>query len=213
MNRDLLSTYVNTELLQRQYAAELDWMKDNADREAGIVKQHTLEDAINQPRDAPSETEFNLRVPNAIAGEPDEQFVLNGRLLGFGTSQSDRHRGHPGDDYMPAGGGRCSACRWFEVRIIKASDVEDVGGSYVIHTFGGSAVPGEDPRCRAHVTSSPFEVIAFLTVRHNGYTYIPHASMLALSQAAHWDTDIRQACFNRETGVITQLRLGRGHAA
>ncbi|OFW55808.1 MAG: hypothetical protein A2Y75_05170 [Candidatus Solincola sediminis] len=158
---------------------------------------------------SPQARDYELITPGKQNGEYD-QFVLNGTQLGFGTSQHEQHRGHSNSEYMPARLGRCSACRWFEVRIIRATDPDEIGGTYVVHTHGNSIVPGEKRLCRVFITSSPYELVVFLTVRRDGHVFIPNASSLALAQASHWDDDIRNACFNHHTGMLAPLRVNTG---
>lgn len=122
---------------------------------------------------------------------PDGPITVKGRLLGFASSQRDQHS-H--DDEFVAKGGRCSACRWFEVRIIALTDDDD---GWLVHTTGKTTLPDEREYCRAIFTESAFEVIEALTVRKTGTPSLPGPSARAVSQAAQHDEDIRDAYVNR----------------
>jgi hypothetical protein len=82
--------------------------------------------------------------------------------------------------------------RWFEVDLYKTHDA-----TFIVHTRGLSTVPGERTRIRIVETTSAFEVVELLTVNHGGKIYLPRQSARALSQAAQWDDDIRDAYVNR----------------
>lgn len=128
--------------------------------------------------------------------DKDGIFDVTARLLGFATSHRDRHTNHdPERGYMPPGMGRCSACRWIEVKILELSPecADEFGGQYIVHTHGRTTVPGEIELCNPFVSSSAFEILDFLTVNRNGNTFVPHASARSLAQAAQYDTNIREA--------------------
>lgn len=150
--------------------------------------------------------------PIELAGRDLRPHRFTGQLLGSGTSRAEHHAHDESHAARP--GEKCSACRWFEVAIYRRYVDVDVRGvpsadllkvetalgkrDYVVHTVGGSAVPGEDRRSRVSFTPSAFEVIELLTVRpRDGEPYIAQQSALALAQAAALDGELRDAYINR----------------
>lgn len=141
--------------------------------------------------------------PIRLAGRDGEPHEFYGRLLGAGTSRADHHTDHA-SRYADRGE-KCSACRWFEVALYRRLQPTTTGNGgesqtadYVVHTVGGSAVPGEERRSRVSYTSSAFEVIELLTVRpHRGEPFIAQQSARALAQAASLDDDMRESYINR----------------
>lgn len=121
---------------------------------------------------------------------PDGTREIQGKLLGYSSSNSDIHSHALGEHAPP--GMKCSACRWFEARIIR-TDGEDA--KYAVHTMGRSKVPGEIQKCRLVLTDSPREVIEVLTVRKSGTTgsFIPKPSTRAIAQAADLDDGLYDA--------------------
>lgn len=117
-------------------------------------------------------------------------------FLGVGSSRQERHFGHPSTRYAPKPTGKgegCGACRWFETRIFKLGDNE-----YVLHHAGRSIVPGEQDLCRYEEAFSPYEVIERYTVRNNVRPpFITRPALLALAQAASFDSTLRDAYENR----------------
>lgn len=114
------------------------------------------------------------------------------------------------DDYprrYAAPGDRCSACRWFEVRIFEVeseragndekSSWEVADAKYLLLTYGLSDVPGEVAKRRAQRTNSPFTVLEALTQRRGGNAFLPATSARVLSEAAAVDTDIADVYVNR----------------
>ena len=103
-----------------------------------------------------------------------------------------------------APGDRCSACRWFEVRIF---DVECYwnaersawvnGDKYLVLTYGLSEVPGEVAKRRAQWTNSPFSVLEVLTQRRGQQAFLPATSAKVLAEASGNDEDIANAYVNR----------------
>lgn len=144
-----------------------------------------------------------------VPGRDGEELAFEGALVGFASSQRDDHT-HRDAGYA-APGQRCSACRWFEVRIfaVSAELVPDPGdpeefendaeprGRYLVLTYGRSEVPGETDKRRAVWTDSPFEVVEALTQRDRGAPFLPTASARALAQAAAYDADLQDAYVNR----------------
>jgi hypothetical protein len=116
---------------------------------------------------------------------------LTGTLLGVGASRRYRHK-HDGD-VVPTDG-RCSACRWFEVRIFRTED-----DRYLLHFAGRSVVPGEVTRYRTEWTSSGFDVLEALTTRREGGrdVYLTAPAARALAQGAEYDDGLREAYVER----------------
>lgn len=112
------------------------------------------------------------------------------------TADAPRRFAAPGD--------RCSACRWFEVRIF---DVESYwnsernswvnGDKYLVLTHGLSDVPGEVAKRRAQWTNSPYTVLEVLTQRRGQSAFLPATSAKVLAEASGNDVDIRDAYVNR----------------
>lgn len=144
-----------------------------------------------------------------VTGRDGEELAFAGRLIGFASSQRDDHTHRAADHAEP--GQRCSACRWFEVRIfsVESELAPDPGdpeefenetearGRYLVLTYGRSEVPGETDKRRAVWTDSPFEVLEVLTQRDRGAPFLPTASARALAQAAAFDDALADAYVNR----------------
>lgn len=122
----------------------------------------------------------------------DEMYAFDGELLSTSSSHRDSHT-HP--EHEPSQG-RCSACRWFEVWIYRATD--DAGETeYYIDTRGQSIIPGERCRTRVERTPSAQWVVECLAQRRDGETFIPTVSRRALAEAAAKDSAIDDAFINR----------------
>jgi hypothetical protein len=175
------------------------------------------------PRGAPPLSDHEL------PGRDDEVIRVRARLLGFTTSERDDHShptGYESDDITPTNpappGSRCSACRWFEARIMRVSaelvpgctcdapnhpdafrehvpgcGEEPARARYLVLTYGRTRVPGETDKRRAAWTDSAFEVIELLTQRSGGEAFLPAAAARVLAQAAQWDDDLQDAYVNR----------------
>lgn len=151
-----------------------------------------------------------------------------GRQIGYASSLRDVHAHDAGTETHPIftnRGERCSACRWFEVRIfvvdhaytddctcdVRATEANpdpehdhDCGqtereGRYLTATYGMTIVPGETPKRRCVWTDSPYRVLEVLTQRNHATTFIPSTSAHALAEAAGHDSGIRDAYLNRAT--------------
>lgn len=119
-------------------------------------------------------------------------------------------------------GDRCSACRWFEVRIFRvtAEVIDDecnctggiaesnyahephcgtvpASGKYLLVTYGLSIVPGEVAKRRFLWTNSAFRVLESLTQRRAGSAFLPATSAQVLAEAAAFDEDLAEAYVNR----------------
>lgn len=142
------------------------------------------------------------RTREFTVSDDERLLTFNGRVLGLASGQRGYHLPHRGDHAEP--GQRCGACRWTEVTIYSRHDPDPAVGSaritYVVHTVGRSAVPGEVDLPRVVETSSPYEVVEALTVRRagpNGEVFMPPQHLRALAAAAQWDDGIRDAYINR----------------
>lgn len=123
--------------------------------------------------------------------------MLHATLLGFGSSQRTYHnhelprptelKGVNGESW------KCSACRWFEVRIFYIPDDE----TYLLYTIGQSTIEGEKPRPRMQYTQSAYELIEMLTDKRGNSPRLPDASARCLAQAADVDDRINEAYVNR----------------
>lgn len=169
-----------------------------------------------QRRDAPKIRTYEL------IGRNEEPFEIRGRLLGYASSYRDDHN-HQAE--FAVLGTRCSACRWFEVRIFTveaeypcdddwectcgAEDsakiephTDDCGwepprAHYLVLTYGRTNVPGELNKRRAEWTDSAFDVLAALVQRRSNEIFLPATSDRALAKAAAWDDGIKEAYVNR----------------
>lgn len=135
------------------------------------------------------------------------------RFLGMGTSHVVAHVAHD-EPYVPRGV-RCNACRWFEARIFReltlpdgASALDDVAdaddvrlGDYIVHSVGGTVVPGEVPLYRFEEAASPFSVIELMTTRRltdrGPEAFLAKPSAAALAAAAGFDADLARAYVQR----------------
>lgn len=115
---------------------------------------------------------------------------FNGRRIGAASSREDEHS-HP-ESRTAVRGERCSACRWFEVRIYVDEGVREKrerrDGGYVLETIGRSIVEGEHDRFRARRFHDPWLVVAKLVKRVDDNTFLPTVAQLALEEAAENDS-------------------------
>ena len=121
----------------------------------------------------------------------DEHHVI-GRLVGETTSEREYHT-HP-ENEQPPPGVRCSACRFFTIKIF----ICDGSPRYVAYTTGHTRIPGETERYRLFMTDSPLELIEMLTTRQQGRAFIPRDTLRALAQAADVDDDLYDAYADRK---------------
>lgn len=120
---------------------------------------------------------------------------FDGQLLGEATSRASKHAVLVHDEgSFAAPGMRCSACRWFEVRIYTERSDDP---TWIVETVGRTIVPGETDRRQFRRVTEPRQVVAVLvqTKRQrpgeDADTFIPATSRYALDQAA--DADERLA--------------------
>lgn len=148
------------------------------------------------PPDPPSLGDVTLPTAGRV-GDFESRHVY-GRVIGFASSHRELHR-HPGHQYAPLTEAwrnrreHCTACRWFEVRIIRLYD-RSTGepAEYAVHTLGNSCIPDDELFVRYVMTSSPYEVVELLTKRRGERVEIPGHSARALAGAAEHDEGIRR---------------------
>jgi hypothetical protein len=116
----------------------------------------------------------------------DGSLEFEGSLLAAASSRRQNHSSH-NEEFAPPGL-RCSACRWFEVRIFRTCDDE-----YVVEMTGQTLVPRETVRHRAEITRSPRWVVEMLTQSENNRRFIPMVSKRVLAEAATRDTSLEDA--------------------
>lgn len=160
-----------------------------------------------------------------VLPERDEETLeIFGTLLGFGSSKRDEHN-HPvppDGEIRTAPDDRCSACRWFEVRIFEVlgeyspdctcgvgdddpeaehsmkCGLQAPRAQFLVLTYGQTVVPGELVKRRASWTDSGYEVIELLTQRQGvRRSFLPNASARALAQASELNERIRSAYVRR----------------
>jgi hypothetical protein len=136
---------------------------------------------MTQPTSAPASLASVHELPTR-----DGPLRVLARLLGYNSSRQDDHT-HTGPHAER--GERCSACRWFEVRIFEVVESEH-DAHYLLHTLGGTTVPGEITKCRASWTNSALELVELLTDRFGN---VPYTSRRALAQAGDVDQSLRAA--------------------
>lgn len=116
--------------------------------------------------------------------------TVDGWLIGFASSQRDRHN-HP----TGSTSNRCSACRWSEVRIFLNNDKSEA--RYAVHTHGPTTIPGEINLCHLYRTNSAHQIVEILTVRKPNAVFLPRVAAMALAEAAGCDAGIEDAYINR----------------
>lgn len=127
-----------------------------------------------------------------------ETVTFDGELVADVSSRRDEHGPHHPADLYAAKRERCSACRWFEIRLYVVPDgSRDGQPDYVAHTVGRSTVPGEHDLERIVRTSVALELVEQLTVRNGTNPYIPAPSARALAILADRDDAIFEAYTNR----------------
>lgn len=119
---------------------------------------------------------------------------VDGRYLGWATSQQRHHRNHP-SEYADRGH-PCSACRWSEFRLFRQSEEPRW---YLLHFTGRSRVPGETTRYRdERVFTAPEVVTKLETHKSNSVTggmnyFLTVPAKCLLAQASVLDEDIADA--------------------
>lgn len=144
-----------------------------------------------------------------LAEGTEDELTFTGQRLALETSRRDQHTHHPTRIGHP-GDRKCHACRWLEVAIYRRFNVDDVislepdlmltavDSDYVLHTIGGTTVPGERQLVRVATTPSAHELLELLTVRKNPQDpFIAAQSLRALARAARFDSEVENAYVNR----------------
>lgn len=145
-----------------------------------------------------------------LAANTEDELTFTGQRLALETSRRDQHTHHPTRIGHP-GDRKCHACRWLEVAIYRryilssaaddvkfAVDPATVDTDYVLHTVGGTTVPGERQLVRVVTTPSAHELLELLTVRKNPQDpFIAAQSLRALARAARFDPEVENAYVNR----------------
>lgn len=144
-----------------------------------------------------------------VAAGTEHELSFTGQRLAFETSRRDHHTHHPGRIGHP-GDRKCHACRWLEVTIYRRFLTGDavpldvdltltrVETDFVLHTVGGTTVPGEQQLVRVVTTPSAHELLELLTVRKDDQEpFIAVQSLRALARAATFDENIESAYVNR----------------
>lgn len=124
----------------------------------------------------------------------EQEFTFHGQLLASESSHSKTHQklihDWPGE-YAPQGD-RCSACRWFEVRIYRRCTDEGAPHSWVVETVGETIVPGENTRRQVRVTDKPRRVLSMLVQQRGSETFLPAISKRVLDRAADLDDQLAE---------------------
>lgn len=181
-----------------------------------------LSDTMNTGPHKPSSTPayYELR------GRGDKIIEIYGALIGFASSKRNDHTHLPIDPVTNSPtyadtSQRCSACRWFEIRIFlvhnqygeectcgSQTDLHQVAcgeipvdGKYLILTYGITIVPNEETKRRASWTDSPYEIVELLTQSGSNGPFMPATSKRAFAQGAAFDSGMRD--------VYTQLIMPR----
>lgn len=131
----------------------------------------------------------------ATTTEATRQFGdgVTARLLAEASSRVPKHSHPPGRHPD----GRCSACRWTEVRIYRNVNA-GMSPAYLVEIVGNSALDGEQRYVQLETTdSAPWVVESFVAHRRDGTAYISRAARRALAEAAALDGGIDDAFVNR----------------
>lgn len=126
-----------------------------------------------------------------------QDFYFTGRLLAEQSSHAELHQRliHEADGFAEKGD-RCSACRWFEVRIYRRCEAGENGAepkpSWVIETVGQTIVPGEEVRRQLRMTDKPRRVVSMLVQHKGNDTFLPAISKRVLDLAADEDEHLAE---------------------
>lgn len=154
--------------------------------------------------DLPTEEDLNASFGYSFPADDLAPISFTGKLIGIGSSYRPVHT-HQGDYADKASVPKCSACRWFELRVFTVDEPIpefSVNVRYLVYFTGISLVPGEHQRCRYELAITAWEVIEAMTLRHRLPTgesnvYLSTVASRALAMAAGHNADIREAYINR----------------
>jgi len=133
-----------------------------------------------------------------IHDQHGQSVTITGDMLGLGSSFRPYHQNHPDSDYAPQRT-HCSTCRWTEIRIF-AVDSEEGNPAplpYLVVKRGASAVPGEKDFIEWEGLVTGDEVLEKLTTRRGDKASLTMPASRALSQAASFDPQMRDAWQHR----------------
>jgi hypothetical protein len=123
--------------------------------------------------------------------------TVTGALLGVGSSYRPRHQNHPDTEFAPPRT-HCSTCRWTEIRIFAVDQDSEVAlGQYLVVKSGMSAIPTEHDFVEWEWLITGHEVMELLTTRRGTDTFLTAPASRAASQAAEYDSGMRDAWLNR----------------
>lgn len=156
----------------------------------------------------PDAAMLNRTVICTLPMDGTEDVTIGGRLIGVHSSRRDTHTDHAGEfASRPQSAtdriNRCSACRWFELRVFTLTSFQDAPASgYLVYFWGATAVPGEQQRRRHIRADSAWSLVESLTQRSrlpsgqsNIYLSRPAAAVLAM--ASGYDKNVQDAYVNR----------------
>ncbi len=124
----------------------------------------------------------------ALVSQDGVQQIITGEFLGLGSSWRDQHKPNtPHTEGYAAKGDYCSHCRWTELRIFGDDD------AYWIVSRGASIVPGERDLISFDRALVGMEVVERLRTRRDNREFFTHPASIALSQAAQFDAEIKDA--------------------
>jgi hypothetical protein len=128
--------------------------------------------------------------------------TIHGWLIGKGSSRKPWHRGHAEGSHARG----CGACRWTELHVYMEDVRTGAVPRYLVAKHGMSAVPGETTRTSWTWARGPYEALSGVYSRFDppgggvGDMVITRPALAAMSQAAAFDTGIRDAMTRRDLG-------------
>ena len=152
---------------------------------------------MSEQTSSPGEDQVGVEGAWTLPEDDQGPITVRAAFLGVGSSWHRRHADHP--DRFAAKGFRCSACRWFEVRIFRELSGRE---RFLIHFTGVSQVPGEVHWSRAEYVLTASEVIESLLTRKapGGVLRQPFLTgpvARALAQASEFDDELYRAYLDR----------------
>jgi hypothetical protein len=131
-----------------------------------------------------------------ITDQYEQSVTITGELLGLGTSFRPRHQNHPNTEYAPPRT-HCSSCRWTEIRIFAVDQDDKALGQYLVVKRGASIIPTEQDFVEWEWLVAAHEVLELLTTRRGSDAFLTAPASRAASQAAEFDSGMRDAWLNR----------------